>query len=476
MVPSMTQNSPRGPQSPALARAALAQPADAAVDAYNASLPFDRRLYREDIAGSVAHAQMLAAQGIIPAEDAEQIVLGLNDVLAEIERGEFVWDESQEDIHMAVEARLTDVIGPESAGKLHTARSRNDQVALDVRLFARAAIDTTVHLLRDLRTALLDLAEHHLEVILPGYTHTQRAQPIVFGHHLLAYQEMFERDTGRFLDGRRRADVMPLGSGALAGAPYPLDREHIARALGFAQVSRNSLDAVSDRDYVVEYHAAAALTMMHISRLAEEIVLWSSAEFGFITLDDRFATGSSIMPQKKNADIAELGRGKTGRVYGNLIALLTTLKALPLSYNKDLQEDKEGFFDTVDTLNSTLDIFTRMLPTIRVNAERMAEAAIAGYALATDIADYLAHKGVPFRTAHHIVGALVQEAIAQGRELHELPLETYKRHSPLFEEDVLRIDLAASVNARDIPGGTAPARVRAALTEAKTRLAGETAP
>ncbi|MGH2601316.1 MAG: argininosuccinate lyase, partial [Dehalococcoidia bacterium] len=414
----MTQNSPRGPQSPALARAALAQPADAAVDAYNASLPFDRRLYREDIAGSVAHAQMLAAQGIIPSEDADQIVCGLNDVLAEIERGEFVWDQSLEDIHMAVEARLTDIIGAEAAGKLHTARSRNDQVALDLRLFARGAIDTTVNLLRDVRAALLDLAERHLDVILPGYTHTQRAQPVVLGHHLLAYQEMFERDTDRFLDCRRRADMMPLGSGALAGAPYPLDREHVARALGFAQVSRNSLDAVSDRDYVVEYHAAAALTMMHVSRLAEEIVLWSSAEFGFITLDDRFATGSSIMPQKKNADIAELGRGKTGRVYGNLIALLTTLKALPLSYNKDLQEDKEGFFDTVDTLTATLDIFTRMLPTIRVNAERMAEAAIAGYALATDIADYLAHKGVPFRQAHHIAGALVQEAIAQGRELH----------------------------------------------------------
>jgi argininosuccinate lyase len=298
---------------------------------------------------------------------------------------------------------------------------------------------------------------------------------VVLGHHFLAYAEMFERDSGRFSDCRRRTDVMPLGSGALAGSPYPLDRESVAAELGFAEVSRNSLDAVCDRDYLVEYHAAAALTMMHISRLAEEIVLWSSAEFGFITLDDAFATGSSIMPQKKNADIAELGRGKTGRVYGNLMALLTTLKGLPLTYNKDLQEDKEGLFDTVDTLTATLDIFTRMLPTIDVNTARMAEAAIAGYALATDVADYLARKGVPFRQAHGIVGRLVQDAIRQGRELHELSLDDYRRHSPLFDADVLAIDLAASVSARDVPGGTAPRRVRAALAEARRRLAAETA-
>lgn len=443
---------------------------DAAVDSYNASLGFDRRLYRQDIAGSIAHAGMLARQGIIPQADADRIVEGLVAIRSEIEQGGFVWDESQEDIHMAVEARLTEVIGAESAGKLHTGRSRNDQVALDVRMFAREAIDRTVDMLRALRAVLIELAERHLDVILPGYTHLQRAQPVVLGHHFLAYQEMFERDTSRFVDARRRTEQMPLGAGALAGVTYPIDPESVARELGFAQVSRNSLDAVSDRDYLVEYHASAALTMAHISRLAEEIILWSTAEFGFVTLDDAFSTGSSIMPQKKNADVAELGRGKTGRVYGNLIGLLTVIKGLPLSYNKDLQEDKEGFFDTYDTLIATLDLFTRMLPTIRVNAERMSDAAIAGYALATDVADYLARKGVPFRRAHHIVGSLVQDAIGQGRELHELPLEAYKRHSDLFAEDVLRINLMSSVSARDVPGGTAPNRVREALTDARRRL------
>jgi len=416
---------------------------------------------------------MLARQGIIPREDAEGITGGLDAVLAEIKSGAFVWDEVQEDIHMAIEARLTALIGAEAAGKLHTARSRNDQVALDVRMFTLSGIDAVVDALRRLRGAFIAMAERHLDVILPGYTHTQRAQPVLLGHHLLAYEEMFERDTTRFVDCRRRGDVLPLGSGALAGLPYPLDRASVARDLGFAGISRNSLDAVSDRDYLVEFHAAAALTMMHISRIAEEIVLWSTAEFGFLTLDDRFATGSSIMPQKKNADLAELGRGKTGRVYGNLIALLTTLKALPLSYNKDLQEDKEGLFDTFDTVMATLDIFTRMLPTLRVNAERMGEAARAGYALATDVADYLARRGVPFRQAHHIVGALVQDAIAQGKELHELSLETYQQHSPLFEADVLDIDLAASVGARDVEGGTSPRRVHEALQAAKQRLAGE---
>lgn len=450
-------------------------PTDAAVDAYNASLGFDRRLYREDIAGSVAHARMLARQGIIPQEDSERIVEGLGAVLAELEGGTFAFDEAQEDIHMAVEARLTELIGPEAAGKLHTARSRNDQVALDVRMFARAATDQTIALLRRLRAAILDLAAGHVETVLPGYTHTQRAQPVVLGHHFHAYAEMFERDTGRFADCRRRADASPLGAAALAGSPWPIDPEMTAAELGFAGVARNSLDAVSDRDYLVEYLAAAALTMAHISRLAEEIILWSSAEFGFITLDDAFSTGSSIMPQKKNADVAELARGKTGRVYGHLIALLTTLKGLPLAYNKDLQEDKEGFFDAVDQLGATLDIMARMLPTIRVNAEQMRAAALANYALATDVADYLARKGLPFRQAHGIVGGLVQDGVRRGLELHEMRLDDYRRHSELFEEDVLAIDLAASVNARDIPGGTAPVRVRAAVVAARKRLDDETA-
>jgi len=449
------------------------KPTDAVVDAYNASLGFDRRLYREDITGSIAHARMLARQGIIPTEDAERIVAGLGEVLAEIERGEFVWDEAHEDIHMAVEARLTALIGPESAGKLHTARSRNDQVALDVRMAALAAMDQAMLGLRGLRGALLTVAEQHRETILPGYTHTQRAQPVLLGHHFLAYVEMFERDTSRFADCRRRADVMPLGAAALAGAPYPLDRAWVAKELGFREPSRNSLDAVADRDYLVEFHAAAALTMVHISRLAEEIILWSSAEFGFLTLDDAFSTGSSIMPQKKNADVAELGRGKAGRVFGNLIALLTTLKGLPMTYNKDMQEDKEGFFDTVDTLLATLDIFARMLPTLQVNEARMAAAALSGYALATDVADYLAHKGVPFRQAHTIVGRLVQDGIRQGKELHELSLEDYRRHSELFEEDVRAINLKSSVSARDVQGGTAPNRVRTELAGAKLRLAAE---
>jgi argininosuccinate lyase len=472
--PSNSQQTQNGPgPSTKLWGGRFGKETDAAVDSYNASLGFDRRLYRQDIAGSIAHARMLARQGIIPQPDADRIVEGLGAVREEIERGEFVWDQSQEDIHMAVEARLTEMIGAESAGKLHTARSRNDQVALDMRMFAREAIDRTAEMLRGLRSVLIAMSERHVDVILPGYTHLQRAQPVVLGHHFLAYQEMFERDTARFLDARRRTEAMPLGAGALAGVTYPIDPEWVARELGFTQVSRNSLDAVSDRDYLVEYHAAAALTMAHLSRLAEEIILWSTAEFGFVTLDDAFSTGSSIMPQKKNADVAELGRGKTGRVYGNLIGMLTVLKGLPLSYNKDLQEDKEGFFDTYDTLIATLDLFTRMLPTIRVNAERMSEAAIAGYALATDVADYLARKGVPFRRAHHIVGSLVQDAIGQGRELHELPLEVYRRHSDLFAEDVLRINLAASVSARDVPGGTAPNRVSEAVAGARQRLAAE---
>ena len=446
------------------------RPTDEAVEAYTSSIDIDRRMVREDIAGSIAHARMLATQGIIPAEDAERIVTGLEAVLGEVERGEYVFDPSLEDVHMNVEARLTALIGPEAAGKLHTARSRNDQVALDVRLFTLRAIEETVAGIRRLQGALLDLAEKHLDDVLPGYTHLQRAQPVVLGHHFLAYVEMLERDAGRFQDCARRTAVSPLGSGALAGVPYALDREAVAAELGLPAISENSLDAVSDRDFVVEYEAAAAICMMHLSRMAEEIVLWSTPEFGFLTLDDAFATGSSIMPQKKNPDVAELARGKTGRVYGNLMAILTILKALPLSYNRDLQEDKPGLFDTVDTLTSTLDVMARMLPTITYHTDRMRAVARANYALATDVADYLARKGLPFREAHHAVGALVGYAVKQGKELHELSLDEYRRFSPLFEDDVRAIDLGDSVNARDVPGGTAVAQVRSALERARARL------
>ena len=453
----------------------FATPTDKAVEAYTASITIDQRMAREDVRGSRAHARMLARQGIIPAEDGERIIAGLEAILGEIEDGSFTLDPALEDIHMNVEARLTALIGAEAAGKLHTARSRNDQVALDARLFTLRAIAEVTDLIRTLQGALLDTAERHAEAILPGYTHLQRAQPVLLGHHLLAYVEMLERDAGRFADCARRAALSPLGSGALAGVPYPLDREAVAAELGLSGITANSLDAVSDRDFMVEFEAAAAISMMHLSRLAEEIVLWSTTEFGFITLDDAFATGSSIMPQKKNPDVAELARGKTGRVYGNLMALLTTLKALPLAYNRDLQEDKPGLFDTYDTLTATLDVFARMIPTVTFHTDHLRAVARANYALATDVADYLAQKGLPFREAHHVVGALVGYAVSQGRELHELSLEEYRRYSPLFEEDVRTIDVTDSVAARDVPGGVAPSRVRAALAAARARLEGQRA-
>ena len=446
------------------------RPTDQAVEAYTSSIDVDRRMVREDVAGSIAHARMLARQGIIPAQDAERIVAGLQTVLDEVERGAYVFDPSLEDVHMNVEARLTQLIGPEAAGKLHTARSRNDQVALDVRLFTLRASDEVLAGIRRMQETLLDLAERHVDDILPGYTHLQRAQPVVLGHYLLAYVEMLGRDAGRFRDCAARTAVSPLGSGALAGVPYPLDRQSVADELGLPALSENSLDAVSDRDFIVEFGAAAAICMMHLSRMAEEIVLWSTAEFGFVTLDDAFATGSSIMPQKKNPDVAELARGKTGRVYGNLMAILTVLKALPLAYNRDLQEDKHGLFDTYDTLTSTLDVLARMLPTVAFHTDRMRAAARANYALATDVADYLVRKGLPFREAHHVVGALVGYAIKLEKELHELTLEEYRGFSPLFEEDVRAIDLSDSVRARDVPGGTAPNQVRAALARARARL------
>jgi argininosuccinate lyase len=442
---------------------------DSSVQAYTASIPFDQRLYRQDIAGSIAHARMLAKQGIIPEKDAELIVMGLAAIRQEIEEGRFPFQTELEDIHMNIEARLIEKVG-EAGRKLHTARSRNDQIALDLRLYAKEAIGQTIASLEDLQRALLDLAETNKDVIMPGYTHLQRAQPILFAHHLLAYFEMFQRDIGRFRGCLERTDVMPLGSGALAGVPYPIDREFVARELGVSRITPNSLDAVSDRDFVVEYEAAASMAMMHLSRLAEEIILWCSAEFGFIEVDDAYATGSSIMPQKKNPDVAELARAKTGRVYGNLLGTLSMLKALPLAYNKDLQEDKEAFFDTVDTLLSSLEVFAGMVRTLKVNAERTRQAAEGGYSLATDIADYLTKKGMPFREAHGVVGNLVRYAMDKGVPFSQLSLDEYKKFSPLFEKDVLDITVESSVAARNVPGGTAPEQVKQALVEARRLL------
>ncbi|MEE9285750.1 MAG: argininosuccinate lyase [Dehalococcoidia bacterium] len=451
-------------------RSRLKKPMAEAVQRYTASIAYDRRLAPYDIAGSIAHARMLGRQGIIADDDARRIVAGLEAIRQEIADGSFPFRDDLEDIHMNIEARLAERIG-DVAGKLHTGRSRNDQIALDMRLFTKDAVAQVQGALRRLREALLQQAEAHVETVIPGYTHLQRAQPVLLAHHLLAYDEMLQRDAERFAGCHRRADVMPLGSGALAGAPYPFDRQSVARELGFSHVSANSMDAVSDRDFVIEFHAAAAIAMMHCSRLAEELVLWSSAEFGFVQLDDAYSTGSSLMPQKKNPDVAELARAKTGRVYGHLMGILTVMKALPLTYNRDLQEDKEALFDTVDTLTSTLDLFAEALGSLRVDATRMHEAATGGDLLATDVADYLVKKGVPFREAHRIVGELVQDAVHQGKGLNDLTLEEYRSVSPKFDQDVLAIDVESSLAARSLPGGTAPQQVRQAIAEARKRLA-----
>jgi len=439
------------------------------VNQYTSSLPVDQRLSHYDIAGSIAHARMLSKQGIISAEDARAIVRGLKTIKQEIERGEFRFNPELEDIHMNIEARLIEMIG--SAGsKLHTARSRNDQIALDLRLFARDAIQDAIERIRELQNSLVQKAEKNRTVILPGYTHLQRAQPVTLAHYFLAYFEMFERDIQRLLDCLKRTEVMPLGSGALAGVAYNIDRNYVARRLGFSKISRNSLDAVSDRDFVIEYEAAASLCMMHLSRLAEEIILWSSAEFGFIELDDSYATGSSIMPQKKNPDVAELARGKVGRVYGKLVGMFTTMKGLPLAYNRDLQEDKEGFFDVVDTLISTLVVFSGMVDTMRVKPDRMSEALDIGYLLATDVADYLVKKGETFRDAHAIVGKLVSWATERGKSFDNITISEYKQFSALFGNDIYQITCEKSVGSRINPGGTAPERVAEALKFAQRTL------
>jgi len=444
---------------------------DPKVQSYTASIHYDWRLYPHDIAGSIAHARMLARQGIIAGPEAETIVGGLTAIKEEIEQGTFEFRPELEDIHMNIEARLIEKVG-EVGGKLHTARSRNDQVALDMRLFARDAIVRAVAALRKLQEALVGLAEANRSVVIPGYTHLQRAQPVLLAHHLLAYFSMLDRDLSRFECCRERTDILPLGSGALAGVAYDIDREFLAQELGFDRISDNSIDAVSDRDFLIEYQSAASICMMHLSRLAEEIVLWSSAEFAFVEVDDAYATGSSIMPQKKNPDVAELARGKTGRVYGNLMSLLTTMKGLPLAYDRDLQEDKEAFFDTVDALLATLDVFAGMVSTLRVKPESAERAVREGYLLATDLADYLVKKGEPFRSAQDAVARLVGYAAGQGKGLEELKLGEYRQFSSRFAEDVYDITVESSLAARDNIGGTAPKRVQQALAEARKTLKG----
>jgi argininosuccinate lyase len=429
----------------------------------------DRGLYEHDIAGSIAHARMLGKQQIIPAADAQKIIDGLLLVLDDFRAGRIEWRPELEDIHTHVEVSLRERIG-DAAGRLHTARSRNDQVSLLNRMLVREACDDAMNACTSLIEVLCDLGEKHAGDPMPGYTHIQRAQPITLGHHLLAYGEMFLRDRERFHDCRKRVNVMPLGSGALAGSPYPLDREMVARELHFDAISRNSIDATADRDFVAEFIAGGAITQMHISRLAEEVVLWATAEFAFVKLPDAFATGSSIMPQKKNADVAELARGRTGRVYGELVNILTNLKGQPLAYNRDLQEDKAAVFGASAVVVPTLAIFAAMLPQLQFQLDRMRSVAGASHALATDVADYLVKRGLPFREAHGVVGGLVRECEQRSCELHELPFEVYQQASSLFERDILKLDVESALAARDIPGGTAPSQVRAAAKQLRAAL------
>lgn len=429
----------------------------------------DQDFWAHDIAGSIAHARMLGKQGIIPQDDAEAIIAGLALVLEDFRAGHVTWQPELEDIHTHVEVLLRAKIG-DAAGRLHTARSRNDQVALLNRMVVREACDIASDALRDLILALCELGERHAGDPMPGYTHVQRAQPVTLGHHLLAFGEMLLRDRDRFGDCRKRTNVLPLGSGALAGSPYPLDREMTARELGFDAISRNSMDATADRDFVAEFAAACAITQVHISRFAEDIVLWSSAEYGFVTLPDGFATGSSIMPQKKNADVAELARGRTGRAIAELVGILTTMKGLPMTYDRDLQEDKAYIVGASNVVLPTLRIFAAMVPVLHFNLERMREVAGQSFSLATDIADYLVKKGLPFRNAHEVVGGLVREAEKRGSELNELPLEVYRERSDLFGADVLDITVDSALAARDIPGGTAPRQVRIAAAQLRAAL------
>ncbi len=449
------------------------QPTNKLVEDYTASIHFDSRLYRYDIEGSIAHCRMLAQCEIISHDDASKIVEALGEILRDIERGQVTMDASQEDIHMAIEKELIARIG-ETGGKLHTARSRNDQVALDMRLYLRDVLWMCGSRLRELRRALLEMAEKNIDVIMPGFTHLQHAQPVLMAHHLMAYHEMFSRDSERFGEILRRANVMPLGSAALAGTTFPIDMEWTARYLNFPRVTANSMDAVSDRDHLIEFCSASAILMMHVSRMAEELIIWSSPEFGFIEISDSFCTGSSIMPQKKNPDVPELMRGKTGRVFGNLTALLTLTKGLPLAYNRDLQEDKEPVFDTADTVILTLRLLSKLLPEIGINHEKMLEMASRGFTLATDLADYLVRRSVPFRKAHHVVGQVVQFCIRGQKELCDLTLDELKSFHKAFDSDVFPfLEIASVVDRRTSIGGTAGSRVKEAISIARSRLDAE---
>ncbi|MDN4620655.1 argininosuccinate lyase [Paenibacillus sp. PsM32] len=440
------------------------------VEEYTASINFDKALAEEDIQGSLAHVSMLGKCGIVPAEDVEIIKNGLNKVLDKIRAGEIQFSVSDEDIHMNIEKHLIEEVGA-VGGKLHTGRSRNDQVATDMHLYLRKRVVELTGLLHALQESLITQAKSNMDTIIPGYTHLQRAQPILFPHHLMAYVSMFERDIDRLKDSYKRINVLPLGAGALAGTTFPIDRHYVAEQLGFDGVYENSLDAVSDRDFIVEFLAGASLIMTHLSRLCEELVLWSSTEFSFVELDDAFCTGSSIMPQKKNPDVAELVRGKTGRVYGNLIGLLTVLKSLPLAYNKDMQEDKEGMFDTVATLEGALQLFAPMIATMKVNTGRMREAVNKDFSNATDIADFLVGKGLPFRQAHEVIGKTVLYCIQEGKYLLDLTLEEFQNFSPLFDDSIYAVlQPEAVVNARNVYGGTATVQVAAAIKRAEDKL------
>ena len=446
------------------------EPVAELVKRYTASVDFDKRLARFDIQGSVVHARMLGAQGIISMQDVAAIEQGLAEILQEIEAGQFEWLLDLEDVHLNIEKRLTDKIG--DAGKrLHTGRSRNDQVATDVRLWLRATVDDVLTGIKALQMALLDLAEQHADTIMPGFTHLQVAQPVTFGHHLMAYFEMLKRDAERFADARKRINRLPLGAAALAGTSYPINREMVAQSLGFDGVCANSLDAVSDRDFAIEFNAAASMLMMHLSRFSEELILWSSPRFAFIDIADRFCTGSSIMPQKKNPDVPELVRGKTGRVYGHLMGLLTLMKGQPLAYNKDNQEDKEPLFDVADTLLVTLQIYADMMRGVRVNAANMRQAALEGFATATDLADYLVKKGMPFRDAHEVVALAVKHGVATQQDLAEMSLTELQTFSQMISDDVYSVlTLEGSVASRNHVGGTAPAQVRNAIQQARATL------
>jgi len=451
----------------------FSQSTDSQMEAFSASIEYDQRLYAQDIAGSIAHCQMLAHQGIIEESEATLLVHGLNQIQEEFESGQFKIDPALEDIHMHIEHRLSEICG-DIAKKIHTARSRNDQICLDIRMFLRDKTILIIDLLKRFRHVLVELAKKNIHVIMPGYTHLQRAQPVLFSHHLMAYYEMFTRDAERFRDAYKRINVMPLGSAALAGTTFPIDRQFTANKLNFDEISKNSMDSVSDRDFVIEFLSCASICMVHLSRLSEELILWSSQEFGFIVLPDSFTTGSSIMPQKKNPDAAELTRGKCGRVFGSLISILTLMKGLPLAYNRDMQEDKEPLFDAIDTLSACLSIYCQMVPEIKINERQMRAACETGYLDATDLADYLVNKGLPFREAHHVSGKIVQAAILKGKEISDLSLVELSTFTPVIEKDLSPLlSTETMISRRDCPGGTATNQVNKNIEQALESLHNE---